>query len=188
MPCVSPVSLPAVLAHPSVAPEARMPFWLCMAPWGTSFSEKIHRAWLPKALPSSLPFPAPFPCSVHPSQELLRKKHFWVSLSFPATAWACPGLSRLEGQGCLSLASLPHHRAAISFALLFGIVPYLNLTPAKSHFGWLYQIRDGQQPSVELSPVIHRQIPAPIHYTMLIYSLLKPKHFRAGKENLEVFT
>lgn len=134
LPCVSPVSLPAVLARPSVAPEARMPFWLCMAPCGTSFSVKIHSAWLPKALPSSLPFPAPFPCSVHPSRELLRKKHFWVSLSFPASAWACPSLSWLEGQGCLSLASLPHHRAAISFALLFGIVPYLNLTPAKSHF------------------------------------------------------
>lgn len=112
-------------------------------------------------------------------------------LGFSVFPCHCLGLSRPLPAGRTGMPQpgpLPHHRAAISFALLFGIVPYLNLTPAKSHFGWLYQIRDGQQPSVELSPVIHRRIPAPIHYTMLIYSLLKPKHFRAGKENLEVFT
>lgn len=50
-----------------------------------------------------------------------------------------------------------------------------------------YLGRDVQQRKVELSPSIHSPIPALIPYTALIYSLLQPNHFTAGKQSLEVF-
>jgi len=48
--------------------------------------------------------------------------------------------------------------------------------------------RDVRRPGMESSAPVHSRMPTLTHYTMLIYSLLQPNHFTAGKEGLEVFT
>lgn len=161
---MSPVSLPAVLARPSLALKVRMPFWLRGSLWDFLQSEN-PQCLAGKTLPSSFP-------------SLL------ASLSGPAAREALLGLpvlpSWLGGQGCLGPCPIPGQPFPLHSSLEYCLAQTL---PHQSHI-WVTSPNEGRaaaQPGVVLCDPQADSNPHPLHNVDLVLAKAKTLQSWKGK-------